>query len=126
MFGAMSPKSHIELARGHLNRALDVVETDKEAAALWLFFAAEQALESIAALRGIDTKRNHQTRIAAAKQLAADGLVPETTADLLDTLNEARKATTYEGEPLDLKEWSLEDAVVATETLVERAEEESA
>jgi hypothetical protein len=122
----VSPKPHVELAREHLNRALDELATDEVAASLWLFLAAEQALEAIAEPRGIDTKKNHQVRIAAAKRLAAEGVVPEETPELLDTLNEARKRTTYEGEALDLKEWSLEEAAVAVETLVGRAEEASA
>src|SRR5215210_7981142 len=114
-----SPKSRVELARQHLDRALDRLDSDEEAAALWLFYAAEQAVESLASSRGLGTKKNHQLRIKAAKELADNDVVADTTADLLDTLNEARKETTYEGERLNLRSWSLADAAEAVETLVQ-------
>lgn len=120
---AVVPRPKHELARDHLSHArLDLEQDDDRDALNALFYSAEAAIVSLAAVHGIDTRQNHRLKAEAADELAARGILEAGVGTLLRELNQARKDVWYEGEEPDLGR-SLEDVADDVEALVEVAEQ---
>ncbi len=123
----MSPKSKVQLAREHLERALPAVSAgDYTEAVTWLFAALEAAIVSVAGSRGIDTEKQHWKKARVAKQLHESGALPHDFSPTLNLLNDARKVAVYDGEEPELGNESLEDIAADVETAVDLAEREHA
>lgn len=119
----ISPKSKDDLARQHLETAQADLDAERKGAALnALFYAAEAAIDYLADRHGIDTKKKHYLKAAAAATLHKQGILATDFSALLNTLNQERKDFWYEGEDPDL---DLEDAYAETEELVDAAEAEA-
>lgn len=123
----MAPKTKVELAREHLDRALRAVSTDDQTEAVtWLFAALEAAIVAVADEQGIDTKKQHWRKAEVAKELHDSGVLARDFSDTLDLLNEARKVAVYEGDEPDLGDETLEDVAADVEMAIELAEPKAA
>jgi hypothetical protein len=122
----MAGKPKVQIAREHLSKAqAETVADDLRGAVAWSFASLEAVIDALAGVRGIDIDQKHWKRTDAARQLHQDGVLPRDLSDLHALLNEARKATIYEGEDPDLGDWSIEDVLAEIEHAVEIAEGES-
>jgi hypothetical protein len=115
----MSPKEKRELAHEHLERALADLETDPVGAVVWLLYAVEAAIDVLADLHDVPIRKQHWSRAQAAVKLEADEILPEGTSAIVEALNDARKDAAYEGEEVDLGDWSLEEAAAIVEEVVD-------
>lgn len=121
----MTGKPKVEIARDHLTKAQNEgAAGDQADAVMWSFASLEAAIDALAQRSGIAIDQQHWKRREAAKQLYDDGSVDADLSELHSVLNEARKASIYDGEEPDLGDWSLEDALAAVERAVEAAESE--
>jgi uncharacterized protein (UPF0332 family) len=118
----MSPKAKDVLARDHLEVARDDLDGGRLGEALnALFYAAEAAVVALAQENGIDTKKNHGLKAAAARALHEKGIVESDFSGLLRALNQGRKDHWYEGDEPDL---DLEEAYSEVQILVDAAQGE--
>lgn len=122
----MAGKPKVQIAREHLTKAqAEAITDDLRGAVAWSFASLEAAIDALAEGREIDLDRLHWKRTEAARQLHRDGVLPRDLSDLHVLLNDARKATIYEGEDPDLGEWPIEDVLTEIEEAVEIAEAET-
>ena len=121
------PSDKAVLAREHLERAAPHIGPDGDVtqALTWLHLAAEAAVDAMAAVHGIDTKKSHPLKAKAATQLYEDGYFSVSLEDTLLLLNEARKGTNYDALDPDLGDISTEKLYKKIETAVEEAEKAS-
>ena len=120
----MSARSKSQLAREHLTRASDALAAgDLVVAVTFLHLSAEAAVVAVAAARGIETERQHRSKAQAARELHAQGVVPDDLSPILELLNQARKDASYEGEDPDLGGQDPALLVARVEVVVQVAEE---
>lgn len=120
----MSPKPKHELAREHLDRALNAINTgDVVVAITFLHLAAEAAIVTLAEREGIPTQKSHVKKAAAAHELHERQLVTDDLRPILTMLNQARKDAGYEGEDPDLDAPQLAEIAARIEGVVRLAEE---
>lgn len=118
----VSPKTKLQLAREHPDRALPAVESnDYTEAVTWLFVSLEAAIVALAEQHGVPIEPNHWRKVKAAEQLYARGAITTNFAPALRTLNEARKEAVYDGEDPDFGDQSLEDLASEVESAVDLA-----
>jgi HEPN domain-containing protein len=112
------------LAREHLTTAQhELAEGAILPAIMFLHLAAEAAVVSLVEREGIDTKKRHDRKADAARELFRRGLVPEDLSEALRSLNQVRKDATYEGEDPTLDAEELEALSEQIEAIVVVAEE---
>jgi uncharacterized protein YutE (UPF0331/DUF86 family) len=119
----VSPKAKVEIAREHLAKAQEELNGDYRDAIQWAFASLEAAIDALAAEEGIAIDQQHWKRTDAARELHQKGVLPSDLSDLHRELNLLRKAIFYDGEELEEDGFSVEDAVVEVETVVEVASE---
>jgi HEPN domain-containing protein len=120
-------QDEVALARAHLERARTALgEGDETAAVLWCNLCAELAVAHVAAVQGIDTRRDHFRRASLARRMYEVGAVPEDLGDLMIRLNNERKHGVYEGRAPDLRGRTWEQVFDSLERLVEAAAEAKA
>jgi HEPN domain len=120
----MAPKEKHTLAREHLTTAQrELAAGAIVPAIMFLHLAAEAAVVSLADREGIDTKKRHDRKADAARELFRRGVVPEDLSEPLRSLNQVRKDATYEGEDPELDVDELEALSEQVEAIVIRAEE---
>jgi uncharacterized protein YutE (UPF0331/DUF86 family) len=117
----VSPKAKVEIAEEHLAKAQEELFGDHRDAVQWAFASLEAAIDALAAEAGIAIGQQHWTRTDAAKKLHQEGVLPSDLSELHSGLNFLRKAIFYDGEDLEEAGFSVEDAVVDVETVVEIA-----
>lgn len=100
----------------------DIEQGDHRGAVSALFYAAEAAVVAIAAVHGIDTRRNHRMKADAASELYERSLIDADFGPLLRRLNQERKDVWYEGEDPDFGDRTLADVAEDVQRLVEAAE----
>jgi hypothetical protein len=123
----VSPKPKAQLAREHLERAVDGIDADDATEAVtWLLAALEAAIVAIAENQGMDAPTHHWKKAQVARELHESGVVEVDYSDALDLLNAGRKVAIYEGEDPDLGESSLEDLVADVRSAVQTAEQAGA
>ena len=119
----MAPKSKVQLAREHLERALPAVTAAQYTEAVtWLFASLEAAVAALAEQNGETLDTKHWRKAEVASELFKRGAVAVDLAPPLRTLNEARKEAVYDGEEPELDGQSLEDLAAEVEAAVELAE----
>jgi hypothetical protein len=122
----MSTKPKVEVAREHLDKALDEASGgDLRDAVQWGFASLEAAIDALAAGEGIPIEEKHWKRSEAAEELHKRGILPADLSGLHKELNVLRKAIFYDGDELESEGFSVEDALVEIETAVEIAEEKT-
>jgi hypothetical protein len=121
--GLVSPKAKVEIAREHLAKAQEELNGDHRDAVQWAFASLEAAIDALAAEEGIAIDQKHWKRTDAARELHRKGVLPSDLSALHGELNFIRKAIFYDGEELEEDGFSVEDAVVDVETVVEIASE---
>ncbi|HYI99223.1 MAG TPA: HEPN domain-containing protein [Thermoleophilaceae bacterium] len=121
----MSPKPKKDLAREHIQTALEDYERGSENDAVnALFYAAEAAVVALADYHGINTQQRHNLKADAATELFLRKLIDQDFGPLLRELNQARKDIWYEGDEPDFED-GLEDVIAQVEELVSAAEEQA-
>lgn len=111
----------LQLARDHLQRVQDAWDPpDWANLSLYRFYCLEAAVVAAASHAGIDVRRTHVDKAAAAERLTTDHDLPDISG-LLSDLNSARKAAAY-GDA-DLPDLDAEDVVSAIEAYVAAVEE---
>lgn len=119
----MSPKTKSELAREHLNTARRELEEHAIVPAImFIHLAAEAAVVALADREGIDTKKRHDLKADAARELFCRGLIEDDLSEPLRSLNQARKDATYEGDDPEFSEEELDELADRIEALVLAAE----
>lgn len=122
----MSTKPKVEVAREHLDKALDEASGgDLRDAVQWGFASLEAAIDALAADEGIPIEEKHWKRSEAAEELYKREVLPADLSGLHKELNVLRKAIFYDGDELESEGFSVEDALVEIETAVEIAEEKA-
>jgi len=121
--GLVSPKAKVEIAKEHLAKAQEELNGDHRDAVQWTFASLEAAIDALAAEAGIPIDQQHWKRTDAAKQLHQTGVLPSDLSELHSELNFLRKAIFYDGEDIEEAGFSVEDAVVDVEAVVEIASE---
>lgn len=119
----MSPKAKVEIAQEHLVKAQDELSGDLRDAVQWAFASLEAAIDALAAEERIAIDQQHWKRADAARELHERGVLPSDLSGLHSELNVLRKAIFYDGEELEEDGFSVEDAVIYVETVVEIASE---
>lgn len=119
-------KPKVQVAREHLAKAqAEAIGGDVRDAIQWAFASLEAAIDSLAAVHGIQIEEKHWRRTEAAKELHARDVLDEDLSQLHSRLNELRKGVFYEGEDPDLEDLSIEDVLTAVEDAVTTAEAET-
>jgi hypothetical protein len=91
------PSDRAKLAREHLARAAPhIPDGDETQAITWLHLAGEAAIDALAEVHGIDTKKSHPAKARAARELFKAGHISVDLNEPLNVLNEARKSTNYD------------------------------
>jgi uncharacterized protein YutE (UPF0331/DUF86 family) len=122
----MASKPKVEVAREHLDKALDEASGgDLRDAVQWGFASLEAAIDALAAAESISIEEKHWKRTEAAQELHKREVLPADLSELHAELNVLRKAIFYDGDELEAEGFSVEDALVEIETAVEIAEAET-
>jgi hypothetical protein len=122
----VSPKSKVEVARDHLEKAQEeALHDDLRNAVQWSFAALEAAIDAVSEVHGINIGEKHWRRSKAARQLHESGVFPTDLEPLHELLNDTRKAIFYEGEDPDLGDLTIEEVLIDVETAVKIAESEA-
>lgn len=91
----MSAEGQLELAKLHLERVLCAWdEPDWPDLSLYGFYCLENAVCAAATHVGINFKKTHPSKVAAAEELTETHGLPD-VSELLVDLNDARKASAY-------------------------------
>ncbi len=109
---------NLEVARRHLEHVLTAWDapTDWDSPSVFGFYCVEAAVMAAAAHLGIETKRTHWGKADTAEVLAREHGLPDLT-DLLDHLDDARKAVAY-GD-VEVPDLDAEEVASAIEGFVE-------
>lgn len=117
----MSPKAKVDIAKEHLAKAQEELNGDLRDAVQWVFASLEAAIDALAAEERILIDQQHWKRTDAARELYEKGVLPSDVSTLHKELNFLRKAIFYDGEELEEEGFSVEDAVVEVEAVVDIA-----
>lgn len=122
--GSMVARPKRELAREHLNLALEELEEENLGlVATLLLHSAEAAIDALADETGISTSPHHWRRGEIVDELEKKGVLEsDGGADLVRVLNEDRKAYAYDGEEPTFGGDDAEEIVARVVELVEAAE----
>lgn len=120
----MVPRPKKELARGHLDLALEELgEEHLGLVVTLLLHSAEAAIDALAEDNGIATSAHHWRREEIVGELEQKGVLESNDgANLVRILNEDRKAYAYDGEEPSFAGGDVHEVVARVEVLVETAE----
>jgi hypothetical protein len=122
----VSPRSKVEIARTHFEKAQEeaFIEEVKDAIN-WSFVALEAAIDALSEIHSLPIEAQHWKRMKAATKLYEARVLPKDLGPLHEFLNDTRKAVFYEGEEPNLEGYTLEGILEDVETAIEIAEAES-
>ncbi len=119
------PRPKRELARGHLDLAVEELEEENLGLVVTLLLhSSEAAIDALAEDHCIATSAHHWRRAEIVEELEQRGVVDSSDgANLVRMLNEERKAYAYDGEEPTFGGGDALDVIARVEALVAAAEE---